>query len=116
MKEAARRLKYPIFVKPANSGSSVGINKSHNYKELLEYLKIAFDYDNKILLEQGVKCPREIEVAVLGNNQPIASVVGEIIPSNEFYDYDAKYVDGRSKTVVPPNWRRKPTNCCKIWR
>src|SRR5436309_4272968 len=93
--------RYPVFTKPANTGSSVGISKAHNRKELLEYLAVAADYDRKVIVEQGVKNAREIECSVLGNDEPIASVPGEIIPSNEFYDYDAKYVDGKSTTVIP---------------
>ncbi len=101
IKQILNKLKLPIFVKPANLGSSVGINKAHNENELKEFIKIAFDYDNKIILEQGINKIREIEVSVLGNSQPIASVPGEIVPSNEFYDYDAKYVDGKSKAIIP---------------
>jgi D-alanine-D-alanine ligase len=96
-----RTLGYPCFVKPANSGSSVGISKAHDRKELLRALKLASAYDVKILVERGIEHAREIEVSVLGNDRPEASVPGEIISSNEFYDYDAKYVDGRSTAVVP---------------
>jgi len=99
--EIEKRLKYPLFTKPANTGSSVGISKAHNRKELMEYLSVAADYDRKVVVEQGVKNAREIECAVLGNDDPIASIAGEIIPSNEFYDYDAKYVDGKSTAVIP---------------
>jgi D-alanine-D-alanine ligase len=94
-------LKYPVFTKPANTGSSVGIMKAHNRKELLDGLAMAASYDRKIVVEQGVKGVREIECSVLGNDDPISSVPGEIIPSNEFYDYDAKYVDGKSTSVIP---------------
>lgn len=96
-----KNLKYPYFVKPANLGSSVGISKIHNRAELKKAILHAGRYDRKILVEQGVEGAREIEVAVLGNNEPRASVPGEIIPSNEFYDYDAKYVDGASESVIP---------------
>jgi D-alanine-D-alanine ligase len=99
--EIERKLKYPLFVKPSNSGSSIGINKAHNRKELFESVDIAAQFDRKILVEQGVNNAREIECGVLGNDQPIASVPGEIVPSNEFYDYDDKYVDGRSNAVIP---------------
>lgn len=98
---AEKQLRFPIFVKPARSGSSVGISKSHNRKELREHIELAAQYDEKILLEKAVPHAREIECAVLGNEQPRASVLGEVIPSNEFYDYDAKYVDGKSVTVIP---------------
>jgi D-alanine-D-alanine ligase len=94
-------LGYPVFVKPANMGSSVGIFKVKNRDELVAYVPESARYDRKIIVEQAVADPREIEVAVLGNDQPAASVPGEIIPSNEFYDYDAKYVDGKSKDAIP---------------
>ena len=96
-----KKIGFPCFVKPANLGSSVGITKVHTRKELLPAFKIAADYDLKILVEKAVRTPREIECSVLGNEDPIASVPGEVIPSNEFYDYDAKYVDGKSTTVIP---------------
>lgn len=96
-----RSLKYPVFVKPANTGSSVGIVKAHNRGELLEGLAIASGFDRKVIVEQGIKNVREIEISVIGNDYPEASVAGEIIPSNEFYDYDAKYVDGKSTAIIP---------------
>jgi D-alanine-D-alanine ligase len=96
-----RRLRYPVFVKPANTGSSVGISKAHNRSELKDALVIAARYDLKIIVEQGVRDLREIECSVLGNDSPEASVPGEIIPSNEFYDYDAKYIDGKSVAMIP---------------
>jgi D-alanine-D-alanine ligase len=99
--EIEQKLKYPLFVKPSNSGSSIGINKAHNRKELLAFIYAAAQYDRKILAEQGINNAREIECGVLGNDQPVASVSGEIVPSNEFYDYDAKYVDGKSHDIIP---------------
>ena len=96
-----RELKYPMFTKPANSGSSVGIGKCHNRRELILGIKDALRYDNKIIVEQGIENIREIEIAVLGNDNPKASVPGEIVASNEFYDYDAKYVDGKSQAIIP---------------
>lgn len=99
--EIERKLKYPCFIKPANLGSSVGITKAHDRKELVEGIELALEYDRKILVEKGIQHAREIEVSVLGNDDPIASVPGEIIPSNEFYDYDAKYVDGKSRAIIP---------------
>ncbi len=96
-----KALRYPVFVKPANTGSSVGITKAHNREELIQGLALAAEYDRKVLVEQGVRNAREIEVSVLGNDDPMASVPGEIIPSNEFYDYDAKYVDGKSRAIIP---------------
>ena len=94
-------LRYPCFIKPANLGSSVGITKAHSRRELIGGLALAARYDKKILVETGIEDAREIEVSVLGNDEPISSVPGEIIPSNEFYDYDAKYVDGKSRAVIP---------------
>jgi D-alanine-D-alanine ligase len=88
-------------VKPANTGSSVGITKVHNRRELTPALALAAQFDRKVIIEQGIALVREIECGVLGNDEPEASVPGEIIPSNEFYDYDAKYVDGKSKAVIP---------------
>lgn len=96
-----KKLGYPCFVKPPNQGSSVGITKAHNRKELLDAVHLAGEYDQKILVEKAVMKPHEIEVSVLGNETPKVSLPGEIIPSNEFYDYDAKYVDGKSVAVIP---------------
>ena len=98
-------LKYPVFVKPANLGSSVGISKAHDRKELIPALKLAARFDRKIVVEQsvgGIKHrAQEFEVAVLGNDSPVASVVGEIIPGKEFYDYEDKYLAEGSVPVIP---------------
>jgi D-alanine-D-alanine ligase len=94
-------LRYPMFVKPANTGSSVGISKAHTRAELIKGITVAATYDLKVIVEQGVKDAREVECSVLGNDEPMASVPGEIVPSNEFYDYDAKYIDGKSKAIIP---------------
>ncbi len=94
-------LHFPVFVKPANMGSSVGISKAHDRAELMRGIEDAAQYDQKILFEAAVPNAREIEVSVLGNAQPKASIAGEIVPSNEFYDYDAKYVDGASMLIIP---------------
>lgn len=91
---------YPLFVKPANLGSSVGITKAHNRKELTQALDRAAEYDRKIVVERAV-IGREIECSVLGNDDPEASVPGEILPAHEFYDYEAKYISEDSKTVIP---------------
>lgn len=96
-----RTLRFPCFVKPPNQGSSVGISKAHNKKELMAAIDLAGQYDRKILVEKAVRKPREIELSVLGNDDPVVSLPGEIIPSNEFYDYDAKYVDGKSVAKIP---------------
>jgi D-alanine-D-alanine ligase len=99
--EIERKLKYPLFIKPANSGSSIGISKASSRKELLTSIEQASQFDRKILVEQGIKNAREIECSVLGNDDPAVSVLGEVIPSNEFYDYDAKYVDGKTTEIIP---------------
>lgn len=101
------KLGYPVFVKPANLGSSVGISKAHTPAELSRAVLYALKYDRKIIVEKAVNRPREIEVAVLGNDSPRASVPGEIVASNEFYDYDAKYVDGLSKALIPAPLAKK---------
>jgi D-alanine-D-alanine ligase len=93
-------LRYPMFTKPVNLGSSVGISKAHNRDELAAGLDEAARYDRKLLVEQGIEA-REIEVSVLGNDEPIASVPGEIIPSREFYSYAAKYIDETSDLLIP---------------
>lgn len=94
------KLGYPCFIKPANLGSSVGISKVHGRSELAPALHLAARYDRRMLAEQAVNA-REIEVSVLGNDDPIASVPGEIIPCREFYDYIAKYIDDRSELIIP---------------
>lgn len=94
-------LPYPMFVKPANLGSSVGISKVHDESELAPALDLACRYDRKLVVEQGVPNAREIEVSVLGNDDPIVSIVGEIVPSNEFYDYAAKYLTDASELRIP---------------
>jgi D-alanine-D-alanine ligase len=100
-----KNLTYPVFVKPANLGSSVGISKVHDRSELGPAMDLAAGYDRKLIIEQGVggpgAKPRELEVAVLGNDSPEASVVGEIIPGAEFYDYDAKYHSAASLPIIP---------------
>ena len=110
-------LKYPMFVKPANLGSSVGISKAHDRKELGPALTVAAKYDRKLIVEEGVggkaraggkvASAHEFEVAVLGNDDPKASVVGEIIPGKEFYDYEAKYLAEGSVPVIPANITRE---------
>jgi len=106
-------LKYPVFVKPANLGSSVGISKVHDRKELAPALNLAAKYDRKLIVEQGVGGKngkaRELEVAVLGNDDPNASVVGEIVPGKEFYDYEAKYISEGSVPTIPAKLTRAET-------
>jgi D-alanine-D-alanine ligase len=95
-----QQLTYPLFVKPANMGSSVGVNKAHDRAGLERAIAAAAHYDRRIIVERGVTA-REIEVSVLGNDEPQASVPGEVIPSNEWYDYAAKYLDDQSEIVIP---------------
>ncbi|MDW8060765.1 MAG: D-alanine--D-alanine ligase family protein, partial [Thermomicrobium sp.] len=95
-----RELGYPCFVKPANLGSSVGVSKVRGRDELVAAVELANRYDRRILVEEGIDA-RELEVSVLGNDEPIASIVGEIVPSREFYDYEAKYVDTGSRLLIP---------------
>jgi D-alanine-D-alanine ligase len=106
-----RKLKYPVFVKPANLGSSVGISKAHDRKELTPAIETAAGYDRKIVIEEGVggskRKARELECSVLGNDEPQASIVGEIIPAAEFYDYNAKYLDEGSQLVIPAELSKK---------
>ena len=92
---------YPLFVKPANLGSSVGISKVYDRQELQAGLELASQYDTKLIVERSVENARELECAVLGNEYPQASGVGEIIPGAEFYDYTTKYIDGQSELVIP---------------
>jgi D-alanine-D-alanine ligase len=99
-REALAALRLPLFVKPANGGSSVGVSKVKRAEDLAAALSRASAYDRKVIVEEGVDA-REVECAVLGNDAPETSVVGEIVPSHEFYDYEAKYIDDRSELIVP---------------
>jgi D-alanine-D-alanine ligase len=99
--ELEATLSYPLFVKPANLGSSVGVTKARNRQELQTAVAIAAQYDRKVLVEEAVPNCREIEVSILGNDEPIASIPGEIIPGHEFYDYAAKYLDDSSQLIIP---------------
>ncbi|MBT4121338.1 D-alanine--D-alanine ligase [bacterium] len=101
IKQIEKELTYPVFVKPANLGSSVGINKVKSKDELAKAIDIAFEFDRKIIIEQGLEDIKEIECAVLGNDEPRASLPGEIIPGDEFYSYQDKYIDGKSKNEIP---------------
>src|SRR6267154_1933090 len=107
------KLRYPVFVKPANLGSSVGISKAHNRKELGPAIEEAARFDRKIVIEQGVggkkNKAREIECSVLGNDEPTASVPGEIVPGKEFYDYTAKYLDEGSQLIIPAKLSKAET-------
>ncbi|MBI3665653.1 MAG: D-alanine--D-alanine ligase [Acidobacteria bacterium] len=100
VRKLEKQFDYPMFVKPANLGSSVGISKARNRRELAEALELAARFDRKVMIERAI-VGREIECSVLGNDHPEASLPGEIIPSREFYDYEAKYIDENSQLIVP---------------
>lgn len=108
IKRISRSLGFPVFVKPANLGSSVGISKAVNKRELHDAIDDAARYDRKVVVERAVD-GREIEVSILGNEHPIASLPGEIITGHEFYDYEDKYIDTTSRTEVPAHLPRKIT-------
>ena len=101
LEDIEAKLRYPLFVKPVNLGSSIGISKVHDTQSLESAIDLAAGYDLKIMVEASVENARELECAVLGNDDPRASVVGEIIPGAEFYDYTTKYIDDRSQLIVP---------------
>jgi len=101
LNDVLKEFKLPVFVKPANMGSSVGISKAHNLKELTYSIKDAFKYDTKIMIEETI-VGREIECSVMGNDQPIASLPGEVIPHHEFYSYTAKYIDENGAGLIIP--------------
>ena len=102
VKKVIKDLKFPMFVKPSNSGSSVGVNKASNEEELKKSIEYATKFDSKILIEEGIQ-GKEIECAVLGNEEIIASCVGEVKSAEEFYSYDAKYKNQESRTDIPAN-------------
>ena len=112
-KRVESRLRYPVFVKPANLGSSVGISKAHDRKELGPAIEEAAKFDRKIVIEQSVggktNKAREIECSVLGNDEPVASLPGEIVPIKEFYDYHAKYLDEGSELIIPAKLNKAET-------
>ena len=100
--EVEEKLTYPVFTKPSNMGSSVGISKSENQEELRQALKLAFQYDSRVLVEQGVNA-REIEVGLLGNYDVKSTLPGEVVKDVAFYDYDAKYIDNKITMDIPAN-------------
>ena len=104
-----KNLKYPVFVKPSNSGSSVGINKAKNDQELKNAIEYAGKYDKKILIEEGL-VGKEVECAVLGNEDVISSCVGEVIPAEEFYSFNAKYKNSQSKVLIPADLPKEMSN------
>jgi D-alanine-D-alanine ligase len=104
-----RQLRFPVFVKPANLGSSVGITRVRRASGLSSALEHAFEFDRKAIVERAVRNPREIEVSVLGNDEPQASLPGEVIPAREFYDYRAKYLEDSTRFIVPAKLRPRQT-------
>ncbi len=104
---------YPLFTKPANLGSSVGVTKCNNRSDLQEGLMEAASFDRRVLIQKGVKNVREIEVSVLGNDEPIASVCGEVLPSREFYSYESKYIDGTSGLLIPAPLPDEVSECIR---
>ena len=107
--QVEEELGYPNFVKPANLGSSVGINKAHDREGLVEAIEYAFEFDTKIVIEESMENCHEVECAILGNDHPQASILGEIIPGAEFYNYETKYIDDKSELVVPAPLDEKTT-------
>jgi len=109
MSRIGTRLGFPVFVKPANLGSSVGISKARHATELRDAINLAAEFDRKIVIEAAVPKAREIECSVIGNDEPEASVPGEVVPSREFYDYEAKYLDSGSQLLIPAPISRAQT-------
>lgn len=110
--DVEKELSYPMFVKPAKTGSSVGVNKADNINELKNAIKIAFSHDDKVIVETGIK-GKEVECAVMGNDAPIASSLGEVVAENSFYDYDSKYVNDSAKLLIPATVSEKDTERVK---
>ena len=108
-KKVSENLKFPVFVKPSNSGSSVGVNKANDVDELREYIEYASGFDGKILIEEGIN-GREVECAVLGNDEVISSCIGEVRAADDFYSFDAKYKNQESKTDIPANISEELSN------
>ena len=104
---------YPLFTKPANLGSSVGVTKCNNRSDLQEGLMEAASFDRRVLIQKGVTDAREIEVSVLGNDDPVASVCGEVLPSREFYSYESKYIDGTSGLIIPALLPEEVSECIR---
>jgi D-alanine-D-alanine ligase len=112
--ERAERIgEYPLFTKPANLGSSVGVTKCSNRSDLQEGLMEAASFDRRVLIQKGIRNAREIEVSVLGNDQPAASVCGEVLPSREFYSYESKYIDGTSGLLIPAPLSAEVSECIR---
>jgi D-alanine-D-alanine ligase len=115
IEKAERISDYPLFTKPANLGSSVGVTKCNNRSDLQEGLMEAATFDRRILIQKGVRNAREIEVSVLGNDDPVASVCGEVLPSREFYSYESKYIDGTSGLIIPAPLPESISECIRTY-
>src|ERR1044072_3382020 len=113
IERAEKVSEYPLFTKPANLGSSVGVTKCSNRSDLQEGLMEAASFDRRVLIQKGIKDAREIEVSVLGNDDPVASVCGEVLPSREFYSYESKYIDGTSGLVIPAPVPEEVSDCIR---
>jgi D-alanine-D-alanine ligase len=111
--KAERVSDYPLFTKPANLGSSVGVTKCNNRSDLQEGLMEASAFDRRVLIQKGIRNAREIEVSVLGNDEPVASVCGEVLPSREFYSYESKYIDGTSGLLIPAQLPEETSECIR---
>lgn len=110
--KVSQKLNFPVFVKPSNSGSSVGVKKAEDIEEFKKAIEFASKYDTKVLIEQGIDA-RELECGVLGNEEPQVSCVGEILPAEEFYSYDAKYKNDDSRVLIPANITKEEENKIK---
>jgi len=106
---------YPFFTKPANLGSSVGVTKCNSRSDLQEGLMEAASFDRRVLIQKGIKNAREIEVSVLGNDDAVASICGEVLPSREFYSYESKYIDGTSGLVIPAELPQDLSDCIRAY-
>jgi D-alanine-D-alanine ligase len=113
IERAEKMSEYPLFTKPANLGSSVGVTKCSNRSDLQEGLLEAAAFDRRVLIQKGVRNAHEIEVSVLGNDDPVASVCGEVLPSREFYSYEAKYIDGTSGLLIPAPLPAEISECIR---
>ena len=115
IKKAEAMSAYPFFTKPANLGSSVGVTKCNNRSDLQEGLMEAVAFDRRILIQKGIRNAREIEVGVLGNDDPVASVCGEVLPSREFYSYESKYIDGTYGLIIPAPLSEEISDCIRTY-
>ncbi len=105
-REKSKKIKLPTFIKPANTGSSIGVSKVTNKKDIEQAIKEAFKYDSRIICEEALSNVREIEVSILGNDQLTISVPGEVVPADEFYTYNAKYHNAKSKLIIPAKLKK----------